>query len=227
VFVLAIVAVLAAWPSAAYAESDILAWFEQLSGPGPFRQKYPIVSGIGFRVLCGSKSEGGAHGYWERYGADRDNTRPCLESTSDVKWYIYAHYSYLTTGDRSQFNETVQRAINAHTVNVYARLRVNPAVDLGMGVGGTYFTDGRGAGSFNAIGDFTLTPVSLQVRPFQFFRDNRFTRSIAVEYNQAIRYKSLTSVDFGGAAGGYSAGTELNARTTIVVDFGPLFFSKK
>ena len=222
-----IAGICAMYPRAAFAESDLISWFEELSGPGPFHSKYPFINGIGIRVVCGSKSEGGVHGYWEKYGSDPDNARPCLESTKDVSWYIEVHYSYATTGDKSQFGIGSPRAIYAHTIDTFVRLRVNAAVDLGAGIGGTYFTDGRGAGGFNAIGNWTFTPVSLVVRPAQLLRDNKWTRSFGVTYSQAVRTSTITSADFGSLQGLYSSGTELNARTTIFWDFGPFFFSKK
>ncbi len=222
-----VAAICAMYPRAAFAESDIISWFEELSGPGPFHSKYPIINGLGIRVLCGSKSEGGAHGYLSRYGSDPDNSRPCLESTKDINWYVEVHYSFATTGDDAQFGVGDARRIHAHTVDTFVRLRVNPAVDLGVGVGGTFFTDGRGANGFNAIGNWTFAPVSLVVRPAQLLKDNKWTRSFGVTYTQALRTTRITSLDFGSLPGLYSSGTELNARTTIFWDFGPFLFSRR
>jgi hypothetical protein len=219
-------AAVALWPAPARAESDVLSWFEELSGPGPF-YSIPMLSG-GIRLVCGSRSEPGGHLYAAKYGTDADNARPCLENTRDITWYVYAHYTYTRTGDKSQFGEPIARSISAHAVDVYIRLRVNPAVDLGMGVGATYFTDGRGSGGFDAIGNATYTPVNVVVRPAQLlWKDNKWTRSFGIVYSQAVRFSTLTSVDFGGGAGLYSSKTELNARWVATFDPGPFFFSRK
>jgi hypothetical protein len=219
------------WPSGARAESDFLDWLDSLSGPGPFHQKYPFL-GHDVKIICEMKSE---QKVWllEKVDDKAEASRPCLANSTDIKWYLSIHYNFLTTGDdRRPFNEPNPRRINAHVLEATTRWRLHRSVDLGMTIGGTWNTDARDSvtvaqPAFSAVSSFTVTPVSLVVRPGEWFVDNRWTRAFGVRFNEAILFGRRLSTDFAGAPGAYDRGTEANARVAVTFDYFALAFSKK
>jgi len=228
VFIMVLTVILAR-PWAAAAESDMLSWLDGLSGPGPFHSRIPAVAGHDVKILCRS-ARGHNYGLFARRFDGGAATLPCLTNSNEIKWYLSAHYDYLTTGDKRVFSEPTARTINAHVLEAVARWRLHPSVDLGIAGGWTLLTDGRDpAGTpatFPLVSSVTVTPVSLLVRPGEWFVDNRWTRAVAVRFNEAIRLGHVTSADFGGAPGAFDRGTEANARVAVTVDFAVLAFSK-
>jgi hypothetical protein len=220
-----LVSLFAMWPAAAYAQFDIISWIESLSGPGSFGT-YLKFNALDVRIMCGSKLDRGAHFLFEKYGSDTQHRRPCLANTSDVNWYVALNFGFFSTGEQTQFGESAKRAIGARPLQGFVRLRVNPAVDLGVGAGGIWFVDARdlAVGKFTAVANPTVTPLSIVVRPGMFFWDNRGTRAFAVRNDEAYRFSTITSEDFGGSPNLFRSVGEWNVRWGIYVDLGALFW---
>jgi hypothetical protein len=202
----------------------MISWLDGLSGPGPFYSRIPAFAGVEIKILCASPMNN-IHGLFTASFAEDSTTKlPCLTNSPKIKWYVTVHYDYLTTGETTQFNESTTRRINAHVLEGSWRWRLLPSVDAGVAVGWTGFTDAReqstGLTKFPLVSRFTATPVSIVVRPWQWFAPDYFlARAVAIRFNEAILFGSISSVDFAGAPGAFSRGTEANARVAVTFDY--------
>jgi hypothetical protein len=218
--VLSVVAMALMWPSGASAESDMISWLDSLSGPGPFYARIPGISGQDFKIICAATSDKKIHPLFARQFDGGGAKLPCLTNSNEIKWYLSVHFNFLTTFDQNQFNEATKRSVNAKVLEAVWRWRFHPSLDAGVAVGWTGFTDGRDqTNTFPMVNRFTVTPVSIMLRPGEWFADNRWTRAVGLRFNEAILFSDISSVDFGGALGAFSRGTEANARFAVTFDY--------
>jgi len=215
--VLAVVAMALMWPAGASAESDVISWLDSLSGPGPFYVRIPSISGQDQKLICAAKKD--IHPFWADQFENGGDRWPCLTNSNEIKWYLSVHVDFLTTYDQNQFNEATKRSVNAQVLEAVWRWRLDKSFDAGLAVGWTGFTDGRDQSTFSRVNRFTLTPVTIMLRPGEWFKDNRWTRAVALRFNEAILFGDVTSAGFGGAPGVFSRGTELNGRWALTFDW--------
>lgn len=219
-WVMTIVALVLVRPAGAFAESDMISWLDSLSGPGPFYIRIPSISGQDFKIICRSTTDKEFHPLWAGKFDGGSDKLPCLTNSNEIKWYLSVHFDRLTTYDQNQFNEATKRSVNAQVLEAVWRWRVHPSLDAGVAVGWTGFTDGRDQSTFSRVNRFTLTPVSIMLRPGEWFDPNsKWARAIALRFNEAILFGDVTSAGFGGAPGVFSRGTELNARWALTFDY--------
>ncbi len=218
--VMAVIAVVMMCPSRASAESDMISWLDGLSGPGPFYGRIPGISGQDFKIICRATTDDKFHPLFAAQFDGGKDRLPCLTNSNEIKWYFSVHFNFLTTFDKNQFNEPIQRSVNAKVLEAVWRWRVHRSLDAGVALGWTGFTDGRDqTNTFSMVNRFTATPVSIMLRPGEWFADNRWTRAIGLRFNEAILFGDTTSVDFGGVPGAFQRGTEANARFALTFDY--------
>lgn len=216
VFVM-LTAALAMWPAVTYAESDIIAWLEGLSGPGPFH-----VKGKSFeqRLFCLPKGEGkadtAARQMWNCFADDDEKVQALFTFT----------ISSGSTGSAQLFKDDPNDVRDVHqlTIETMASYRANRVIDVGGGVQFIRFSSDEGASfSFWRVG---LTPLRLTLTPFGFLkpvspRSKGLPRLIHLQFEDTL-LQGISGSDFNNFKTTYHTDREFQARASILFDFAAL-----
>jgi hypothetical protein len=216
--------VFAAFPTAVRAQDGVLEWLDRLSGPGIFRPtKQPAYE---IRLICKSSS-GDVYWLWQEHAGDSLRPRPCLIMSPDpivVRYYLSVSiFGKSETDNEMQFGEPVARTISARRFQMFLRWHPHRAFDAGFGGGATNFYGNRPNGGTFSFFSGEFIPVSLILRPVAIWTKNSWARVFVIRNDQAFRFGTITSGDFGSPTlpdkpGYFSTGNEWNVRAGIVID---------
>jgi hypothetical protein len=237
VVVLTCIGVAALWPSSARAQDDILGWFGELSGPGPFRPVIGLVvfGGYGHNVFCIPKDkkdlkkaqiactldDGMDYSPDQRYGGD-------------AQWMFTVGYTRTRT-DREErptnapglFKDDPldNRDASEGSLAIMAMYRVNRWLDVGSGVQIINFSGDASSTNPTVYPSFSfwrfgLTPALVSVTPLEVFPGlNRYARRLIHLQVEAIWLPQTTSgADFHNPITRFSAGPEFQAGAAALVD---------
>jgi len=206
---LVLMAVFAVLPRAAQAQGGFLDFMENLSGPGP------------------------SHGFtttWRGFCVDENNkVIPCLDdSRSGIKGVMRFETSlpYLTTGDNQRFADTPldTRTIHAKSFGATYFVRIDPVLDIGVGIGGLFFS----ADDFDTVKKITFTPIDVAIVPFARTAKNPgLARLLRIEFRETLVGWSLSAREFGPNTSTYSKGTEFVRSVLVGADVGAILFKSK
>jgi hypothetical protein len=222
------------WPASAHAadlEGDAR-WIDRLSGPGPFG-----ALGASLVVACavepqrkpgqGQPSDPGetdVQRYVVRYLNDCSKPTRAIDVRGRVE--VRGRYLWKLSGPRftdpSAAAHVDGRGINGMMLDVLAKTRVHPMLDVGLGVG--YI--GLWGDGFEAQHRLVFIPLSAAVRPFAFTvrPDNRaelgfWQRGFSVKYELlAIAPPGYEGADFGNTDTAYSAKVDYVPSVGIAFD---------
>jgi hypothetical protein len=210
--VLLVMVTAACWPSAASAESDVLAWFEGLSGPGPFNTK---ARGFEINAACIPLNSG-------CYASDG------VDGRGDAKWLFKFGVSWAETGPAQLFQDDTLdvRNVKERVITTMVMYRASRVVDAGFGVHFINFSSSDGAAF-----DFSRTafvPARLSVTPFgALTASGRWKGAPRVIHLQAegIWFKDgFNGGDFKNTRTKFSTGSEYQTRLAILFDVGSLLW---
>jgi hypothetical protein len=188
-------------------------WIDRLSGPGPF-----WAFGVNLVVACAVEAESQPQekppSVVARY--ERRSMNECSKRTrSEIRGTIEMRGRYLRTLSGPRFTDARadepadERGINGLMLELIAKARLHPAMDVGAGFG--YI--GLWGEGFKSVHRFTGIPLSAKVRPFAFRvrPDYRgalgfWQEAFNVKYEiTAIFPPGYTAERFGSAESNYSA----------------------
>jgi hypothetical protein len=210
---IALVALFATWPLGAYAQSDVIDWLNQLSGPGPFHDK---AKGFDLNVWCYPFK---AASCYSNDGIDViDNS-----GKSDAKWILTVGTSFASTGSQPLFKDdpTDVRDVLERTISTMVMYRANRVVDAGLGARFIRFSSDEGASfSFWRVG---LVPARLRVTPFGLLnvtsgRASYVRRLIHLEVEAIWLHEGFSGADFNNTKTKFSVGNEYQTQLGFLVD---------
>jgi hypothetical protein len=220
VFVIAVM--LALWPTAAHAESDILGWLGELSGPGPFKLKGWGAEG---HAWCGSKTSAVADRFLTKWGnciiENADKVRPVT-----VAWQI----SSASTGIDQLFKDNPAFVHDVHelTLSALVMYRANRVLDIGGGVSALRFTvdDDKDNSEIASFWRFGVTPARVVLTPFGAMGDTPKARLLGrvlhLQVESMLIPGGFKASDFGDTKSGYKASAEFQTRLQVLIDVGEL-----
>ena len=211
IVILATVVMLALCPSIASAESDVLAWLDGLSGPGPFTVKF---AGFELNAWCYPLNSG----CYVNDGVD--------DNKGDAKWLVKFGTSWGSTGSQQLFSDDPLdvRNVKERLITAMVMYRANRVVDAGLGMEIVNFASDEGASfSFWRAG---WVPARLSVTPFGLLKaSGRWKGAPRLIHLQAesIWFKDgFTGADFNNTRTKFSVGSEYQTRVSILFDVGAL-----
>jgi hypothetical protein len=227
-----VVAALAGFPGAAYAQGGFLDFMENLSGPGPYN--YGFAADV--RAVCRTSYVSNAPDAvkddvtglsmktewvpsW-RSGSDKRNLFPCLTKPKTVQSYIELRYGRATSDVRPLFVDQPTQLIGqiaATTVQAFVMKQLDPSLSLGVGGGGLWITGSTIQGTvFRPI----LTPVSVVFTPLRLTGSNAWwTRLVIFRFDENAVIGSLTASTFNTASTStYVAHADMVRSFGIIVD---------
>ena len=199
------------WPSAAHAQSDVLDWVAQLSGPGPFHNHF---KGYDLNVLCYPVS-------WNCLGNDGVDE---LDSTgkSDAKLIVRFGNSFASTGTQQLFQDDPndKRDVAQQIVSTLVMYRANRIVDVGAGFQWVQFSSSDAPSfSFWRTG---YVPAAMRVTPLGLINATgrwRYARRLIHLDAQSVWYsEGFTSANFNNTASKFSVGAEYQTRLSFLID---------
>jgi hypothetical protein len=205
-------------PTAARAQSDIIDWLANLSGPGPFNNK---GRGYESNVVCYPvKSD-----CWTNDGIDlQDDKKPEGDRhRNNAKLVVRIGYSYAWTGSQQLFQDdtTDVRDVKEQIISTSIMYRANPVVDVGAGLDFMRFSSDQGA----AFGFWRTgwVPAKLSVTPLGLIdaKDGRarFTRRLFHLNLEAIWiHDGFSGADFNNTKTKFSVGNEYQTRLSLLID---------
>jgi hypothetical protein len=205
-------------PTTARAQSEIIDWLANLSGPGPFANK---GRGYDVNVLCYPlKSD-----CWSNDGIDlQDDTKPEEQRhRNNAKVVVRVGYSYAWTGSQQLFQDdtTDVRNVKENIISTAVMYRANPIVDVGAGIDFIRFSSDEGAAfSFWRTG---WVPARVSVTPLGLIDAKtgraRFTRRLFHLNLEAIwLHEGFSGADFNNAKTKFSVGNEYQTRLSLLID---------
>lgn len=209
-------------PIGAHAQSDVIDWLNQLSGPGPFNT---FVKGVGkgydINALCLPISVS-----WDCYL--NDGVSDTTTAGNDAKWILRFGNTFASTGTQPLFQDDPndKRNVAARTISTIFMYRANRIVDVGAGFRWvTYSTSDAPVFSFTRTG---YVPVSIRVTPLGLLNaPDRFKWPARWKYlnrlvhfdAEWIRYtEGFSGTDFNNTVTKFSVGPEYQARLGYLID---------
>jgi hypothetical protein len=197
-------------PVRASAQSDILDWLEQLSGPGPFHGYFMSASS---RVFCTIDDGGGTVARW------------CFDDTSDkIRSVMTAEFAFASSDSNIRFADATTEAqntlpVHATRVLVNYQYRFHPMVDLGVGVGAIIFSGEDFTNQTHPV----LTPLTLTFTPLGFLKGDhaKWGRVLRIKYSERFILGDIRAADFHSLVSKYVKNGEWNSGISIGVDFWP------
>jgi len=128
------------------AEAKVWDWLEELSGPGPFEARYPGRTFL-FNIICtdtGATKNGRSITGLHRLGRVPDPKKMSKCLFVDQRWFV-------TNNDSSRFYRTMVK-----TTEFGPAIRLHPALEVGAGLGGMWFTSESPEKPFRAT-QWTIT----------------------------------------------------------------------
>jgi hypothetical protein len=209
----AVLAVCLLWPAGAFAQSDILDWLAEWSGPGPF-------TGVTFniRTVCARDNDG------------RLTTNWCLNDTDpSIKTVLSVEYGWATTGRQARFYDTPGDVGVIHQQRVAAiyMYRVSPMLDAGIGGGVVWLTGDAPppASSFDAQVHPIFIPVAVTFTPLGLLRgptSKKAGRILRIRFSERYLFREINALDFKSAST-YVRHGEFNPSFSIGLDFWSFF----
>jgi hypothetical protein len=210
------------WPSAARAESDILGWLGELSGPGPFK-----IYGLGVEVhaWCWSEAAAVNDPFLHKWGncilENADKVRPVTVSFQA---------SRAKTGASQLFKDdpTDSRNIYEDTYSGLLMFRANKLIDAGFGVSAIHFSgDADTANKTSSFGfwRFGLTPARVVLNPLALMsasteRERALRRLIHLQVESVLITGGFSGSDFGNSKTAYKSSAEFQTRLQFLIDIG-------
>jgi hypothetical protein len=210
-----LVSLFAMWPAGAYAQSDILDWVAELSGPGPFNGHLQTVN---IRFMCVKNTGGGTH-----------DVTSCVSDTDEkIKFVLDVNFGLAASDSNLRFKDVSPQApLNALPVREFRigatySYRVSPMLDVGAGAGAMIFT---GDGFTNQTHPF-VTPLAVSWVPFGLVRDPKhptrlkWGRVLRVRFSERYILGDINAVqDFNALTSTYVKSGEFNANLGLGLDF--------
>ena len=200
------------WPAVTHAQSDVIDWFDHLSGPGPFHDR-----GLGYslNVVCYPININ----CWANDGIDPLSD---TNSTNDAKLLVKFGQSSATSGSRQLFQDDPLdvREVNQFTNSISVMYRANRIVEVGAGVNFNRFSSDQGAAfSFWRTG---WVPARMNVTPLGLIKATgrgRFTRRLIHLEADAIYYsEGFSGSDFNNPRTRFTVGAEYPTRLALLID---------
>ncbi len=217
-----LVALFAMWPARVYAQSDILDWLAELSGPGPFHAKNLItLRAAELRVWCFHKSGVQAMALGKHVAS-------CLlddEDEKNTRALVTFGYSLAESGSQPLFRDDPNDVRNVHqsTFSVMLMYRADRIVDVGGGVQWKRFsTDEGNSFSFWRVG---LTPARVTLTPFRAIPTTSSSwqsveRLVHFQFEEDWLPQGFTGADFNNRTTRFNVGAEFQSRVSVLFDIG-------
>ncbi len=211
------------WPSAARAESDILGWLGELSGPGPFK-----IYGLGaeVHVWCPSLPSAQNDAFLQKWGncilENADKVRPVTVSFQA---------SRAKTGASQLFKDdpTDLRNVYEDTYSGLLMFRANKMIDIGFGASAIHFSgdadDAKGTTSFG-FWRFGLTPARVVYTPLGKM-SGTYSRVFHLQVESLLITGGFQGTDFGNSKTAYKSSAEFQTRLHFLIDIGQLVHAFK
>ncbi len=207
-------------PISAHAQSDILDWLAEYSGPGPFHTHHPFIQSVNLRVACIKDDGNGGH---------RIDTCLLDDMDDSIKVLIGATFSWTPSTD-PRFKDATDPnnllPINLSRIEGSYSYRVSPMFDVGVSGGVLVFT---GEGFPNQPHPF-FAPVQFTFVPLGFLRKGpglKWGRVLKLRFVDRYVLGDINArADFGSTSA-YLTHGEFNPSFSVGVDILPLFAKTK
>jgi hypothetical protein len=210
------------YPLTAHAQSDLLDWLAQYSGPGPFHTNShkPLIQSANFRVVCIKDDGKGGH---------RADTCFLDDIDGSIKIVIGATFSWTPSTD-PRFKDATDpnntQPINESRIEGTYSYRISPMLDVGVSAGAVVLT---GVGFNNQTHPF-FAPVQMTFVPFGFARGGwhlKWGRVLKLRFADRYVLGDIDAKNDFGSTSAYLTHGEFNPSFGITLDFLPLFAKVK
>jgi len=207
--VLLVVVLVSGWASTARAESDVLAWLESLSGPGPFHQYWPAFD---FRVYCA-----GYVGTLAGASASKKAEGCYLRDDEDIRFILRAGIASGETGTQQVFQDdpTDVRNILMRTIDVAAMYRANRVVDVGGGIWFMRLSDASESFTTWRVG---LVPARVDFAPLAAVKYSPIRRLLKIRVEGAWLPNHIVGADLGNTRTTFDSRREVVTRVSIMFE---------
>jgi hypothetical protein len=216
----ALAALLAAWPGVARADSPLMEYIEGWSGPGPFKVLW--FAGLDLRLWCQPSAE----------AKEDSRGRQQLNCLSDdgrrVKSLVLFNFNIGHNDGGQLFSDDPndKRDVKQTTLEVAYMYRVNPIVDVGSGIQWVHLTGDGGTGTNSFDVWKTGVPIRLTITPLGLKRfspkNEAWSRFIHLKYESTFFGGTTQASDFGNTTSHYKSGKEFQSRVSLNLDFAPI-----
>jgi hypothetical protein len=224
-----LVALLTILPTAVYAESDILSWLGELSGPGPFTVKDPRFHAFEQRVYCQAKSG------LARMTTSEHFIRCVTDDETMIRRLVTVGYSFAKTDSQPLFKDaTDSREVRQFTLSVMYMYRATPIIDVGGGFHALHYSADDGTPTTTSTNKsfgfwrFGLTPARVTLTPFRAFLTSspkalNWERFVRFQFEEVWLPQGFTGADFNNADTKFKVGGEFQSRASVLFDLGSLY----
>ena len=211
---LVVVALLVVWPRAAHAESGLIEYLEQWSGPGPYISK-PFFA-EDFRVTCRS-----AAGAWISI-----KNGPCLNNQADIKQFFLVGFALGKQGERVLFADdpSDKQEVATFTLRAAYMYRINPVLDVGPGIQAVRYADsffGSNRFSFWRVGPSIrvhITPLGIAHKSDDTSKKSLARRMVYVQFEDTWVPVGMSGGDFHNSVTKFDSGKEFQTRLNLTID---------
>jgi len=227
-------------PTAAQADDDVLGWFGEISGPGPYRPDLfaHLIGGYSGNIFCmpnDPKDRKVAQIACQLYDGVDDTDGHRLGG--DAKWLITFAYTQTVTDRNARPANTGlfkddprdDRDANERAFSFMAMYRANRTVDIGVGVEILRWSGDAGSDPVNypSFG-FTrlgLVPARVNFTPLGGFSKvpRNLRRLIHFQIEEIWLPQTTSGVDFHNARTSFTAGPEFQTYTAVSIDVLSLY----
>ena len=204
-------------PLSAHAQSDLLDWLAEYSGPGPFHTNAhkPLIQSVNLRVMCIKDDGKGGHRADTCFFDDMDDS---------IRVVIGATFSWTPSTD-PRFKDATDTnnllPINESRIEGTYSYRVSPMLDVGVSAGAVVLT---GQGFENQAHPF-FAPIQFTFVPFGFVRGGwpgKWSRVLKLRFADRYVLGDINARQDFGSTSAYLTHGEFNPSFGITLDFLPL-----
>jgi hypothetical protein len=218
-----VMTLVAGWPTAARAESDMLGWLGELSGPGPFK-----IYGLGVEVhvWCPSQLSAQSDSFRQKWG------NCILENANKVRPVTVSFQaSRAKTGADQLFKDdpTDVRNVYEDTYSGLLMFRANSMIDVGFGASAIHFSgDANEANGTSSFGfwRFGVTPARVVYTPLGKM-SGAYSRVFHLQVESLLITGGFNGMDFGNSKTAYQSSAEFQTRLHFLIDVGQLVHAFK
>jgi hypothetical protein len=204
---LLVVVLVCGWASTARAESDVLAWLESLSGPGPFHQYWPAFD---VRTYCAGYV-GTLAGASNKKKAEACYLR---DDEDNIKFLLKLGVASGETGTQQVFQDdpTDVRNILMRTFEVAGMYRANRVIDVGGGLWFMRLSDANESFSTWRVG---LVPARVDFAPLAAVKYAPIRRMVKISVEGAWLPNHIVGKDLGNSRTTFDSRREVITRVSI------------
>jgi len=210
----------AVWPAVARAQSDVIDWIQQQSGPGPYDNSWLKLGAFNARLWCWAKD-----GVAPEPSVLRELRRCWIDNPNEIQWVLSFGGEFAHNYKDQLFldDPTDRREISEWRFTTAVLYHANSVFDIGGTVDAVRFSSSQGnAFSFWRLGvgpRLMFTPCFRCKVPKEW---GAVKRIVLLQLDSTFFPQGFKASDYGNTVSKFDSGPEFQARASVVLDGGAL-----